>query len=128
MQAKTTIVGLVLIASLLGYPSKAIAEPLEIKEDIKVYAFRLVNEKWGSKSWDSFDRLVMKESKWDNTAQNPKSTAYGIGQFLNSTWETVGCEKTSDEYKQVSCMIDYIEVRYKTPQKALEFHLKNNHY
>lgn len=109
-------------------PKPVIAEPLEIKEDIKVYAFRLVNEKWESSQWSSFEALVMRESKWDNLAQNPKSTAFGIGQFLDSTWETVDCKKTDDEYKQVSCMIDYIEARYKTPQKALEFHLKKNYY
>lgn len=117
-----------MIASLLGSPTKAIAEPLEIKEDIKVYAFRLINEKWGSNQWSPFEALVMRESKWDNLAQNPKSTAFGIGQFLNSTWKTVGCEKTDDEYKQVSCMINYIEARYNTPQKALDFHLKKNYY
>ena len=116
------------VVSLLGLPTKAIAEPLEIKEDIKVYAFKVILEKWGSEQWDSFDKLVNKESRWINTAQNPTTTAYGIGQFLNSTWKTVGCEKTSNEYEQVDCMIDYIEYRYEKPSKALQFHLKNNYY
>lgn len=122
------MLGFALIVSLLGFPAQAIAEPTEIKEDIKVYAFKIILETWGSGQWDSFDKLVNRESKWDNNAQNPTSTAFGIGQFLNSTWATVGCEKTNDEYRQVECMVKYIESRYDTPTKALQFHYRNNYY
>jgi hypothetical protein len=42
---------------------------------------------WGSGAeWDSLYRVVMRESGFRNTAQNPTSTAYGMGQFLDSTW------------------------------------------
>src|SRR5579859_4287505 len=33
-------------------------------------------------NWTSLDNVVMAESGWNNLAQNPGSTAYGIGQFL----------------------------------------------
>jgi len=124
------ILGLCLITSLFVNPSKVIAEPIEIKTEIniKTYAFDIILNRWESKQWDYFDKLVEKESGWKENAQNPKSTAFGIGQFLNSTWKSVGCEKTNDKYEQVSCMIDYIELRYETPQKALSFHKSNNWY
>lgn len=72
--------------------------------------------------------LGMKESGWRNTAQNPTSTAYGIGQFLNSTWGGVGIAKTSDPALQVEAMARYIKNRYGSPSRALAFHLKNNWY
>jgi len=131
MKTIIKIVLLALIISLLLISTKVIAEaPKHIEEppNIKVYAFEKVLNRWGSEQWDSFDKLIIKESKWDSESQNPNSSAYGIGQFLNSTWNTVGCEKTKDVYKQIDCTINYVELNYKTPQKALQFHLKNNWY
>jgi hypothetical protein len=82
---------------------------------------------WTGAQWDAYDKLVMKESGWRNTAQNPKSTAYGIGQFLNSTWKGYG-PKTSDPRTQIDYMLKYIANRYGDPTRALQFHLKNNWY
>ena len=82
---------------------------------------------WSGALWDAYDKLVMKESGWKNTAQNPTSTAYGIGQFLDSTWKGYG-PKTSDPRLQIQYMLQYIKNRYGDPSKALQFHLKNNWY
>lgn len=73
---------------------------------------------------------VPRDCDWTkrNHAQNPDSTAYGIGQFLNSTWETVGCEKTSNPKRQIDCMVDYIDQRYDGPDDAVSFHIENNWY
>lgn len=57
-------------------------------------------------------RLIMKESGCNPNAQNPRSTAYGIGQFLNSTWRGVGCVKSSDPVYQLKCMQNYVFGRY----------------
>lgn len=32
------------------------------------------------------EAIIACESGWDPNAKNPKSTAYGYGQFLDSTW------------------------------------------
>lgn len=133
---KYIIIFLLLTLSLLGfYPQRVVSEEIHIKvieptppPDIKVYAKQQVVDRWGEAEWGAFNAIVMKESKWIHTAQNPHSSAYGIGQFLNSTWATVGCKKTDDKYKQVDCTIEYIKVRYKTPTKALNFHKGNNYY
>lgn len=83
---------------------------------------------WGADELSAWYTLGMKESGWRNTAQNPTSTAYGIGQFLNSTWAGVGMAKTSDPALQVEAMARYIRNRYGSPSRALAFHLKNNWY
>jgi len=100
-------------------------EPLT---DVQFYAFERVSEVWDRSQWYAFNRIVEKESGWLETAQNPESTAYGKMQFLDSTWELVGCEKTSDPYKQIDCGILYIEDRYSNPQLALDFHLRMGWY
>ena len=105
-------------------------EIVEVKapQTIQEYAKEKVTEKWSEYEWESFNSIVHKESRWDNTAQNPNSTAFGIGQFLNSTWATVGCIKTDEVKMQIDCTIKYIEARYKTPTRALEFHIYNGWY
>lgn len=35
------------------------------------------------------DRIIQCESEWNYKAQSPISTAYGLGQFLDGTWEYV---------------------------------------
>ncbi|MBU5900557.1 transglycosylase SLT domain-containing protein, partial [Vibrio cholerae O1] len=55
---------------------------------------------WGDQ-WGDLNWLVNKESSWNPNAQNPTSTAYGLFQFLNGTWGTVGGQKTSDPRKQI---------------------------
>lgn len=94
-------------------------------DPIRPYALALVSEEWGREHWSSFDYIVTKESRWKATAQNPRSTAFGLCQFLNSTWEG---EKTSDPYIQLDECKEYIKDRYGTPYKAYTFHKINNYY
>lgn len=56
--------------------------------------------------------IIDGESDCNPHAQNPRSTAYGIGQFLDSTWAGVGCVKTSDPITQLKCMYKYVSARY----------------
>jgi len=94
--------------------------------DHKLYAIEKVSEKWDNQ-WVYFDDLIERESNWNSEAKNPKSSAYGIGQFLSSTWKTVGCEKTPDIRKQIDCTIAYVELRYESPRGAIE-HWNRKHY
>lgn len=83
---------------------------------------------WGPAEVQAWYTLGMKESGWNNHAQNPTSTAYGIGQFLDSTWAGYGIPKTSDPRKQVLAMARYIKARYGSPSRALSFHYSHNWY
>lgn len=110
-------------------PVKVIAEPSYIKyQNIKVYAFEKVLLNWNSEQWYYFEDLIERESRWNNKAQNPDSSAFGLAQFLNSTWETVGCEKTDNAETQIDCAVRYVKTRYSTPEKAIDFHNENNWY
>jgi len=68
--------------------------------------------------WADLVSLWNAESGWNNTAQNPGSTAYGIAQFLDSTWATVGYSKSSDPAVQIAAGLKYIKQRYGSPSAA----------
>jgi hypothetical protein len=78
--------------------------------------------------WGATYRLVMKESGFNNLAQNPTSTAFGMFQFLNSVWASTGIRKTSDPTLQSIAGGRYIRGRYGSPANALAFHLRHNWY
>ena len=74
------------------------------------------------------ENLWGKESGWNPNAQNPTSTAYGIAQFLDSTWAGTGIAKTSDGYRQIDAGLIYIENRYGTPCGAWAHSQANDWY
>jgi hypothetical protein len=65
---------------------------------------------------------------WDPLAQNPNSTAFGIAQFLNGTWQGTGIAKTANPQQQIMAGLTYIKGRYGNPRNALNFHMRNNWY
>jgi hypothetical protein len=73
---------------------------------------------WSGPQWDSLYNLVMGESGFNNNAKNPTSSAYGMFQFLDSTWGSVGARKTSDPYGQTDAGLKYISGSYGTPVNA----------
>lgn len=74
---------------------------------------------WGSGAqWAAQDYLEMREAGYNNLAQNPTSTAFGMGQFLDSTWGAYGYRKTSDPYIQSMAMAQYEKARYGDPIHA----------
>lgn len=96
--------------------------------DYKKYAADKVTKAWDKTHVDSFFWIIQHESGWNPNAQNSKSTAYGIGQFLDSTWGIVGYKKTSDPYKQIDAMIKYVQLGYKNPKRAAQFKRKKGWY
>lgn len=78
--------------------------------------------------WGALRQIVMHESGFNNTAQNPTSTAYGMFQFLDSTWGNYGFKKTSDPWIQTQAGLKYIKERYKDPQGAWKFWQEHNWY
>lgn len=71
--------------------------------------------------WKALFTLWNKESRWDYTANNPTSSAYGIPQMLNMS------EKTPMA-RQIDLGLKYIKVRYGSPSKALAFHNRHGWY
>lgn len=74
---------------------------------------------WNSGAeWDATIKLLMQESGFNNTAQNPTSTAYGMFQFLDTTWAGYGIPKTSDPTQQTIAGGRYLKSRYGDPLGA----------
>jgi transglycosylase-like protein with SLT domain len=82
------------------------------KGSFKDYAMAKVGS---AEQFSCLEKLWGKESGWNPNAQNPSSTAYGIPQFLDSTWKSTGIAKTSDGYRQIDAGLVYIENRYGSP-------------
>jgi murein DD-endopeptidase MepM/ murein hydrolase activator NlpD len=82
---------------------------------------------WGGQ-WSALKQLVSHESGFNPRAQNPTSSAYGMFQFLNSTWAGVGGHKTSDPRLQALYGMKYIKQRYGSPNSAWDFWQKHNWY
>lgn len=78
--------------------------------------------------WNIFDQLITRESGYSPTAKNPHSTAYGIGQFLDTTWASVGGTKTDDPTTQLAYVFKYIAQRYGTPESAWQHELQYGWY
>jgi hypothetical protein len=71
--------------------------------------------------WQSLFTLWNRESRWDYTADNPRSSAYGIPQMLKMP-------KDTPMTKQIDLGLKYIKHRYGSPSRALAFHNQNGWY
>jgi hypothetical protein len=63
-----------------------------------------------------------------STDQNPSSSAYGIGQFLNPTWATVGATKTSDPAQQLTDTFRYIQRHWGGLENAYAWKKAHGYY
>jgi hypothetical protein len=100
----------------------------EKKPDFPVSARSYARSMVSVEEYVALHELIMRESSWNPDARNRKSTAYGLGQFLDKTWELVGIEKSDDFRIQLIAAHKYVMQRYGSWQKALEFHKRNGYY
>ncbi len=101
---------------------------LNKKEDLLKFAEKKVKERFGETEWQPFYDIVQSESGWNNNAQNPHSTAYGLGQFLISTQRNYGIEGVSEPEPQLNATMDYMADRYGSPWEAYQFRNINGWY
>jgi len=116
-----TLVALALAFVLLLAAPSEIKEPQIRKETVKQYAERLATTKWSEVEWHCLSVLWFRESRWNHKAKNPKSSARGIAQILNTP---VGTPPT----RQVELGIKYVAHRYETPCHALSHHFRRGWY
>jgi hypothetical protein len=76
---------------------------------------------WNRSEWKALVKLWTAESNWRHQADNPKSTAYGIAQVLDTPPGTPAPQ-------QVARGLAYIKHRYDKPSAAWSFHRKHNYY
>ena len=90
----------------------------------RYYAKALISaqyEQWDNSEFRALKKLWGKESAWDHTADNPKSTAYGIPQLL-------GLKPNTPAPEQIARGLAYIEHRYGKPSVAWAHWRKHKWY
>lgn len=77
---------------------------------------------WTGVQWTDLNNVMMNESGWITDNQNPTSTAFGIGQFLDSTWgeydSITKAQAKGNAKLQIQAMLDYVKGRYGNPANA----------
>jgi len=81
----------------------------------KIYAHMKVQQ---VDEFKCLDKLWTQESHWNPRALNKSSGAFGIAQFMPTTWKNYNIKKTSNPIKQIDHGLHYIAVRYGTPCAA----------
>ncbi len=81
--------------------------------NVRAYAAKAIDN---PKEFKCFDYIITRESHWNPLADNPRSTAYGIGQMLG--------EKSKDPFTQLAKVLRYAKHRYSSMCHAMAFHIK----
>jgi hypothetical protein len=109
--------------ALKGYVSSPIKYQ-RVPDTARSYARSMVSVK----EYKALEELIMLESSWNPKAQNKRSTAYGLGQFVDKTWDLVGIEKSADYRIQLIAAQKYVMMRYGSWVKALAHHKQYGWY
>jgi SLT domain-containing protein len=59
-----------------------------------------------------FRLLISKESAWNEKAQNPTSSAAGLGQLLSGTYKNLGMKHSTEAVPQLVAALAYIGRKY----------------
>ena len=71
---------------------------------------------WGDAQFACYDNIIMRESLWDQYADNPNSSAYGIPQALpGDKMASAGADWQTNPATQIAWGLGYISGRYGTP-------------
>ena len=111
------------LASGIAQAPKATAEQRLKIMTPKQIAYEKVMAQWGSKrEYECLVELIYRESRWNPLALNKSSGAFGLFQFLPSTWANYKYPyKPKDPAIQIKAGLRYIYKRYDTPCKAWAF-------
>ena len=127
--AQVLLAAALAVGLLLASPAVAEAPHLNQAQLIKKlppksYALMKVKSQWLNphQEYACLHSLWQKESNWRSTALNKSSGAFGIAQFLPSTWGNYKYPyKPKDPQVQIDAGLRYIYKRYETPCNAWAF-------
>jgi len=100
------------VMSVVLAPQPAVPAPIAPTLLAQIDGKELARELLTPKHYQCFTKLIGKESAWKNTAQNPKSSAKGVGQLLDGTYRNLGMKHSQVEAAQVVAALAYIGRRY----------------
>ena len=95
-------------------PQPAIPELVIYKDRpplMQVKAKELARELLTKKDFKCFNMIMSKESAWKDK-KNPTSSAEGVGQLLDSTYENLGLKRSFSEVAQTVAALAYIGRKY----------------
>lgn len=92
------------------------------------YAILVEGLDWDENDVDLMVSLCWRESRFYVGCQNPDSTAYGLWQFLDSTWRPTRIAKTRDPLLQTIAACRYVRARYGDATKAYWHQVRKNYY
>lgn len=107
----------------LGY-EPSVTDPREIARQIMLNKYD-----WGAEQFACYDKIIMRESRWNPRADNPRSSAYGIPQALpGSRMASFGADWRTNPATQIRWGLDYVDKRYGTPCGAWSFKRSHGWY
>lgn len=117
--------------SLLGWVLMATGETRLSAESVHSLVQRV--DKAYNLKMTAHDRTAMVtisrlESEHRPKIKNKRSSAYGLFQFLDSTWKGTGIAKTDIPFFQTLAAYRYMKRRYGSPVKALRHKYKTGVY
>jgi hypothetical protein len=92
-------------------PATPIAPPIQqnlMQADAKAVARELLT----AHQYKCFALLIGKESAWNPKAQNPTSSAAGVGQLLSGTYKNLGMKHSNEAVPQMVASLAYIGRKY----------------
>lgn len=101
----------------LGYDPATTTDPREIARQMMQNKYG-----WGDDQFRCYDNIIMRESRWITTADNPHSSAYGIPQALpGSRMASAGADWRTNPATQITWGLGYVKSRFGTPCAAWAF-------
>jgi membrane-bound lytic murein transglycosylase MltF len=82
------------------------------ENDYQRYAIDQLTKQDKLEQWSCLYELWKLESNWRPKAKNKQSSAMGIPQLLDSTWENIGLKPSWNGRKQIDAGLKYIDRRY----------------
>jgi hypothetical protein len=108
---------------------KALSSPYAKYYDPQTLAFLMTYAKgMPAASWKCLNSLWNNESHFNPKALNKGSNAFGIAQFLPTTWGNYNLQKTTNTYDQIKDGLRYIQSRYGSTCHAWSFWQKHYWY
>lgn len=124
------LVGLCNTMSVSQAAAPNLSMEIWVQNHPKSFAYQKVMQQWRSKAhYSCLVQLWNRESHWNPLAHNKSSGAFGIAQFMPTTWANYHLPyKTRLASVQITGGLRYITKRYGTPCAAWKFWQKNYWY
>lgn len=125
LDERSEVIGLVNRRAAAMAKTDAAADHYQPTTDqLRAIARTMMRERygWGEAQFTCYDNIIVRESNWNTTADNPTSSAYGIPQALpGDKMASAGADWKTNPVTQISWGLQYVKESYGTPCSAWDF-------